>query len=229
MTDDSPEYEPTEAEARFWEWFSANATKIREMDDEDLVSFGEANDQASLVSLGLSTMFSPRAEDGSRIMIVTAQGDTDYFEAAYDLVAAAPEIDGWDFVPLMPRSPSPLFEFPFGDRTLTTEQIPFLPIEMDVDGGEDRDLGVLIYAPGFDPEGEDSDGLTDVLGSLVEVLLGEEDFAMLSVVEVVGELSDEEKKALLPLAALPGVFDQYYGLDDEHEHGCGCGDAGCEN
>jgi len=109
--------------AVFWEWFAENEGSVRAgfdslnglsisaPQDELDRAMAQANDLLTRLSLALHAYdkrihpFGGTAPDGVIELIFTAEGDRDAFPKVFDLVASAPKLPEWRFVPLKPAHP----------------------------------------------------------------------------------------------------------------------------
>ena len=133
---------------RFWSWFVENEERFRDVDvpekeallDEILEHVHEYCDQ-----LYFETGGDPA---GPWELIISAGGDRDHFAEVSALVAAAPDVEGWEFIAFKPASG---FEFvtDYEGLRLDPQEMWFLPV---VSGSK---LGLRISSPTYDKTSHD--------------------------------------------------------------------------
>lgn len=162
--------------AQFWNWFRHNADRLRR-------GFSEANSQEALTPL-MDEVFDALQRYDQRLypligsdpnglheFIISAEGHADAFSSVFELIKSAPEIDGWQLIPLKPR---------FGEFNLvkTTEHDGHV-LSLDdtrfalAKNGDQVDLAIIVV----DHEATDADAYRFMAIQMVESLLGEYDLA----------------------------------------------------
>jgi hypothetical protein len=115
-TDESPE-------SRFWQWFAANSDRLQRFQEDQEQLFDELGTELNRVHAGLTFEFGP-VEEGRRHFVVSADGIRDRFPAVERLVAAAPDLPGWNILPFRQRVGTEL-TIQYGDIELGAEDIWF--------------------------------------------------------------------------------------------------------
>ena len=88
----------------FWTWFAANEARFRKLDGPEAETealLDEILDHLHEFSDGLYFEIGGPTE-GPMELIVTAEGDPDFFPQVRDLVAQAPPIPGWQVIAFKP-------------------------------------------------------------------------------------------------------------------------------
>ncbi len=100
------------AEEKFWQWFQANESRIRNAyaDRRDEpgglnAMTGEIGDQFDRLSIDLTFEYG-RADDGLFEFIVSAEGIKDKIPHVRSLMTLAPSVAGWRLIAFRPRSPN---------------------------------------------------------------------------------------------------------------------------
>ncbi len=136
---------------RFWSWFTANEQRFRNIE-------GPRNELPLDELLGALQEYSEGlwfevggAPEGPRELIISAEGDTQYFSAITTLVNAAPQIEGWRIIAFKPAHG---FDFTtdYEGVRVVSQAAWFLPLQSQSDPNE---LGLLIGLPEFDETLED--------------------------------------------------------------------------
>lgn len=95
----------------FWKWFRKHQEKFKypsRLTRKDDLHWNKKI-CSTLQSYSLSTLFvdlSVDEQNGHARMIISAHGDKQYFDMVELFVAAAPEMEGWEFVALYPPVPA---------------------------------------------------------------------------------------------------------------------------
>lgn len=201
----------------FWAWFSANEDSMRagfkELSGLSIkappAEMDRAMTRASALLTGLAAAlhqfdrrihpFGGTAADGVIELVFTAEGDRAVFPKVFDLVATAPKVAGWRFVPLKPPQPG-------GGVQANGVSLDFSETDFLV-ATEDGMTDVLVVV-GHDVDGERE--LYEFLAHLaVEAQLGEYGHAThVDEVSIANrdELDPDWLDDLQPIAALPDAF-----------------------
>lgn len=160
-----PENRRAETIAAFWRRFEIAAPQLAAISSADDPVYDEVLDHLQTVEPGLYLEFSNT--DRPCELIITADGDADLFDAAREVVACAPVVDGWDIRALKPKLGFPE-HVQWEGGELDVADLRFTPLERD---GSD-DLGLLIFVPGLAEE--DIDATHAAILRLLDHGLGEE-------------------------------------------------------
>ncbi len=106
-------------------------------------------------------------------LIITAEGDKDFFEQVEVLVSSAPVIDNWKFVAFIQPSDD-LDTTNFEDVELKPSEMWFLPLES---ASRPKSIGIKICAPNYDAVKE-SKWFKSAVFKVLDTVLGEKSFAM---------------------------------------------------
>ncbi len=113
----------------FWQWFAKNRFAFEFMPDIEPEQKNKLFNNCSLemekYCEGLSPVIGPEiSEKGGLRFIVSAAGDTKYFQQAKDLAAQAPEFPNWNIIGLVPPVKKGVkLQFTFADIVLDPNQI----------------------------------------------------------------------------------------------------------
>ena len=138
------------------------------------------------------------SEDAGEL-IISANGDRDYFNVVDDLVAGAPSIDKWTITAFIsPRDGH--FTMNYEDVTLTPDEMWFLPLENKEFPGL---IGIQVCLKHYELV-KDSEFLEAAVWKVLDTILGErssaEDIEFVSI----DQLPDEpEEEGMIELAELP--------------------------
>jgi len=185
----------------FWEWFTQNATRIREAGPEGL-SRGVTQELGSRLKRchkGLTWEITP-VDPANWVLCISADGNREVFPAVQEVVAAAPAIPGWSVVAFRQRGLLDV-RLEFADHVLTYEDIWFTAERV----GEG--LSVTLWIKGLTRETDPM--LSQAALILLDNALGEYD-AVTRIVELNrGPLpkNPESKPGLHPLSQLPEMVD----------------------
>jgi len=181
----------------FWRWFERNETRFREIE--------EASREALLDEL-LEALhaYSPNlwfetgtADDGVSELIISAEGNADYFSDVRLLIAAAPVIAGWRFLAFKPANGFG-FTTQYEGTTFSPDATWFLPLSCP---GEHGALGIRVGYAHYDEQ----EHLRFLTGTyiMLECALGELAFAeQVQHVEVGRLPSSPASSGYLPLIEL---------------------------
>lgn len=190
---------PQGAEARFWSWFQQNASRVARFEQDQERVFNELQTELQRVHPGLTFEIGP-VTDGTRKLVVSADGIREHFPAVQALVAAAPSTPGWRVVAFRQRKSS-VHHVRMGDLSLGPEDVWF-----KARGQPGKRLDVELFIRGYAPEEHQRFAqvgylmLDDVLGEFdVETKVGGIGFAPLP--------DAPEVKGLKPLPALAAEVD----------------------
>ncbi len=141
-------------------------------------------------------MVFPKRETEAVQLIITANGDPEYFEKAELVVAAAPRLKGWQFTTFI--QPKHSYEdleagldapYIFQDITLKTSDLKFMPLEYD---GEKK-IDMIIYLKNFTIY-SNYDKLLQFIFIMMQDLLGEKSlYENINFVELAQMPESDEK------------------------------------
>ena len=136
--------------------------------------------------------------DEDQELIITAEGDKNYFDKVEELISSAPQIPGWTFIAFKPAMPDH-FTSKWDDLELNTEDMWFLPLSND----ENSDLGIRVFFRNHELI-KDDETLTPLLYKMLDTIVGEKSFALDIHYVDTDLLPDEpEDEGLYPILELP--------------------------
>ncbi len=192
----------------FWDWFRANEYKYRNV---------EVPEKEQLLDeiLGALHTYSPdlwfetgTADDGVQELIISAEGNPDYFSKVRTLIAAAPPVTNWRFIAFKPAMG---FEFntDYEGITFSPDSTWFLPLRV---GSDPTALGIRIAYSHFD-ESRRGDFLAGTY-IMLECALGELALAeRIQQIEVTFLPSSPETSGYYPVTELQNYLDRRVGSD----------------
>jgi hypothetical protein len=161
----------------FWNWFEANNQAylfINEVEEAERDRLMDAiGSELHKYNENLWIEIGGFANEVMEL-IVTAEGDTEFFNMVEDVVAQAPDIKGWNFVAFLPPMVGDPFKINYEGVELDTEDMWFLPLEEEDDP---KSIGLRICTPNFD-EIKDHEYFMSAIYKILETLLGEKTFAL---------------------------------------------------
>jgi len=190
---------------KFWQWFSDNQnayTFLASIDesakekllDDLLARLHEYCDQLYFEVGGFP--------EGEQELIITAEGNVDYFPKVEELIADAPSIDGWTFIAFKQPTNDP-FTTKWGDLELDTNDIWFIPLE----GGTPKEIGIRVYIPNYDLI-RDNDSCQPLLLKMIDTLAGEKSFSLeLAHIEFESQVADPEDDGQIPIIELSNYIE----------------------
>jgi hypothetical protein len=138
-------------------------------------------------------------DDECQELIITAEGNKDYFSKVEYLVGAAPQIDNWIFIAFIP--PRDInFQMDYEGLVLNPEEMWFMPLENKDDPSA---IGISICLRNYELV-KDHDFFESAIYKILDVLLGEKSAA--SDIEYItfDQLPDDpEDEGMSELAELP--------------------------
>src|SRR5450755_4259399 len=159
--------------SQFWNWFKDNNKAYLFLDsvDEDmhekLLNDFEEELHKYCDKIYFEIGGSPNEDQE---IIITAEGDKNYFDKVEQLISAAPKIDGWIFIAFKPPIPGH-FKSKWDDLELNTQDIWFLPLIND----KDSDFGIRIFLKNHNLI-KDNIVLTPLLYKMLDTIIGEKTF-----------------------------------------------------
>ena len=199
-------YKKADPIGNFWNWFKENEKRLRKFDKDPDTYLNEVLTEAKKIQPGLAIEFELPKNDVIN-MTVSADGDRNLFAIVKDIVAKAPQIDGWRFIAFRQRMDAEMIKgmkLQAADRELSPTQMKFFPVIT----GDTLDL--IIYVKGVTDENYDQIAYGSLL--LLDNILGEYD----CVTKVRSydfhnmPTKKEELEGLLPLIDLPAYVDKFH-------------------
>ncbi|MFI5131645.1 MAG: hypothetical protein ACHQFX_16705 [Chitinophagales bacterium] len=190
--------------AQFWEWFKENNIAYTFLDSVEHEAKEKLLDDflEQLHGYCDKLYFEIGGDPGDNTeLIITAAGNTDYFNKAEELIAEAPEIDRWVFIALKPPIPGH-FKSEWGGLRLNTEEMWFLPLSK----ANSTDLGFRICLKNHDLIKNDKD-LMPLLYMMLDTILGERSAALdIKHVGIGLQPDDPKEKGMHPILDLPAYI-----------------------
>ena len=193
---------------QFWDWFSKNNKPylfIHQVDLEERERLLDAL-MKELHKYCDELFFEMGGHpDDVQELIITAEGKKENFAMAEDLVKAAPEIQGWKMIALIPPRDAD-FEINFEGVVLKPGEMWFFPLQNEKDLSK---IGIRVFINNYELIKESSFFMS-ALYKVLDVILGEKSFALdLDYVDA-DELPDEPESAKLSkLETLPQFIEWY--------------------
>ena len=159
------------AAKKFWEWFTENQDQYRQLikleEDEMMALFDEINERVQQYCSKLEVNIS-LGDMAVHTLIISANGNVDYFEAVDDLVRMAPRLRQWTFIALRPPADEWPIEFTYEGLKISVDRLWFAPMLHD---DEPHKLGIMVYFKGYKKNKEDI--YFGAANEMLERLLGE--------------------------------------------------------
>lgn len=188
------------ATEKFWKWFGENNERYitintteqimqTELFDELLLQLHQYCDQ---LSFEIGTF-----DSGAQDLVISADGNQEYFDAVTNLVSSAPHIAGWVFTALRPPVHQH-FKAKLGKLELSTENLWFLPEPPE----KDKVPEVKISIPNYSLI-KTEEVLLSLLNKIISKIIGEKSYASLIYGISVDDLPDHPEQAgLWPILEL---------------------------
>jgi hypothetical protein len=184
----------------FWSWFEKSRARLETYtDDEREGVLDEILEELHKYSAGLWFEIGGHPE-GPKELIISAEGDSDYFAEVVSLVAQAPKFDGWKFIAFKPPQG---FEFTttYEDLHVDPAKSWFLPLDS---ASDPKSLGLRVAVADFNES--KAKAFTTAVYLVVDAGLGElRAGKYINYVEVVAVPSNPEIEGFIELTEL----DQY--------------------
>jgi hypothetical protein len=186
---------------QFWKWFEQNNKAYLFLNDID----GESKEQLlnnlleQLHEYCDNLYFEVGGQpDEDQELIITAEGDTEFFEQVETLISAAPNIPNWTFIPFIPPREVD-FKMNYEDVELKPSEMWFLPLElMD----KPKAIGIKVCTGNYELV-KNSKWLRPAVYKVLDTILGEKSFALDIDHVSLGELPDEpEENGFIELSEL---------------------------
>jgi hypothetical protein len=151
----------------FWSWFERNERRFRDIEVEEKEQLLNELLEALHTYCPHLWFETGRADDGISELIISAEGNTDYFSAVRTLIAAAPSIPAWRFIAFKPAMGFD-FDTRYAGITFSPKAAWYLPLRSSSDSSA---LGLRVGYAHFDPA-RSQDFLTGTF-IMLECALGE--------------------------------------------------------
>ncbi|SHN40425.1 hypothetical protein [Chitinophaga sp. CF418] len=187
---------------KFWRWFEEKGDDFRffrEMDPEECEEiFGELTERLHLYCTSLFYEMRINTNNEGEL-IITAEGDEEFFDDAEFLVSKAPAIDRWTFTALIPAEED--------NEGIEYEDLDLSPSEMWFTTIEDEDqpqkVNLVIHFKDYELV-KRSEHLETAIFLLLQSILGEKMFAQYINVYTMTELpGDPVEDGFSELSSLP--------------------------
>lgn len=186
----------------FWNWFKENNSAYLFLNTVDAGIKQQLLDtmQEKLHLFCDSIFFEiGGAADQDQELIITAEGDVNYFAQVEELVNAAPQIPNWSFIAFIPPRDAD-FEIDYEGVQLNANDLYFDPMESANEPGK---LGVRVYIPNYEIVRNDK-WLRPAIYKILDTILGEKSFASdVRFVEIAQLSDDPVGDGFLHLSQLP--------------------------
>lgn len=196
----------TQKAKNFWNWFSENnkaylfLNEIENEVKEELLQNLMENLHSYCDKLYFEIGGFP---GGDQELIITAEGNPDYFEHVEILIAEAPEIPNWSFIAFIPPREID-FEMDYEGVVLKPAEMWFLPLENSKDP---HSIGIRVCTMNYEVI-KDHEGLNAAVYKSLDTILGEKSFALDIDYLDINQLPDEpEQMGMIPLSQLPGYVE----------------------
>ena len=188
----------------FWDWFKANNARFQNLNDPELSddTKEELLDEflEHLYKYCDGLYFEIGGEHGKeQELIITADGDTEYFHKVEELIDAAPAIDNWIYAAFIQPGDLPQTTI-YEDVELKPFEIYFLPLD---NKNQPTSIGLRVCLPNYELV-KDSEWLTAAVYKVLDHVLGEKVFALdIDYIEIEDLPDNPEEKGMMELADLP--------------------------
>lgn len=185
----------------FWNWFKENnkAYIFLNSVDENVKGKLLDNFMERLHAYSRKIYFEIGGHpDEDQELIITAEGNKEYFKIVQELIDTAPQIKGWRFIAFKP-SMKGHFKSKWDELQLNTEDMWFAALSNE----EDSDLGIRIYFKSHDLI-KDNKILMTLIYKMLDTILGEKSFVLdIDYVDTDLQPDNPEEEGLYPILELP--------------------------
>jgi hypothetical protein len=142
--------------------------------------------------------------DDDQELIITAEGNSDYFKLVEDLVSLAPTVPNWKFIALLQPDISKDFHINYEGIVLASNQIYFLPLDHE---DSPSLIGLRICIKNYESL-KDNKWLQPTVYKIIDTIVGEKAFALdIDYIEI-DELPEEPKEeGMFELSGLPSYLE----------------------
>jgi hypothetical protein len=188
--------------AKFWNWFKEHNEPYLLVDDlEDDVKetlFDDLLEQLHLYCAHLYFEIGGLPGEEQEL-IITAEGNVDYFEQVELLIANAPVIQGWTFIAFIPQRNPPVNTL-YEDVELIPTKMWFMPLNST---SKPKSIGIKVCLRDYEVV-KDNKWLKPAVYKLLDTILGEKVFALDIDFVDFGDLpEDPAKEGMIELVDLP--------------------------
>jgi hypothetical protein len=191
-----PRAETTESTTAFWRWLSQRQGELSTLVDPAQPFWDEVLGRLRRIDPGLGFELSG-LEPRPREFVVTAEGRPTLFSLVERVVAQAPSLPGWTFIPLK-QAQGFGFSTRFEELRLDARRLWFLPL---THREAPAAVGLRVGVPGMDPAQEHQ--VVAAVWLVLDAGLGERDAAAISHLEVRPLPRDPEAEGFIELGELP--------------------------
>lgn len=192
----------TNAAKQFWDWFEANnhaylfLNDIQGDEKERLLN----NLLAELHKYCDKLFFEAGGHpDGTQELIISAEGNKEYFEKVEELISKAPQLDNWKFIPFIPARDAD-FQIDFEGVILKPGEMWFLPLEHPDDQSS---IGIRVCMKNYELI-KDKKFFMATIFKAIDTIVGEKVFATdIDFIEGSQLPDDPEEEGMIELAELP--------------------------
>jgi len=186
---------------QFWNWFKDNNKAYTFLDSVDNVVKDKLLDEfEEKLHAYCDKLFFEMGglPDEDQELIITAEGNSDYFDKVEELINVAPQIDRWQFTALKPAIPGH-FKSTWGNIQLDTNDLWFLPLNSKKPQG----IAIRIYIKNHDLIKDDKH-LTQLVWKMLDTILGEKSMAYdINYFDTDLQPDDPEAEDMYPILELP--------------------------
>lgn len=186
-------------EEQFWNWFKKNEAQfffLNQIDDGDEKERILDELLAQLHIYCHKLYFEVGGEpDQKQNLIITAEGNQDYFDQVESLVKKAPHLEHWNVIAFKPIAEDGIIEI--NDIKLSPESMWFMPLNSK----NSEKIGLRIYIDNFNPA--DTETYLKAIFLVLDNLLGEKSNALdIGYVEIDDLATYPQKEDLIELTKL---------------------------
>ena len=191
----------------FWNWFRANSEDLLKLSGDEISAekteklLDELLDQLHKYCDRL--YFDIGGQSGEeQELIITAEGNPEYFPFVEELINNAPIIKNWQFIAFMqPRGLD--YTSKFEDIELIPSDLWFLPLD---NPGKPKSIGLRICLPNYESV-KRSKWLKAAVFKMLDAMLGEKAFALdLDYIDIGALPNNPEEHGMMELKDLPAFI-----------------------
>lgn len=191
-------------ETKFWEWFKENNTDYLRLDEIEEELKEQRLDEllSHLHDYCDELYFQIGSDENTHDLIITAEGNKEYFDKVAKLVESAPEIPNWEIISFKPSLGTD-FITEYEGMVLNPKDIWFLPLEKESSPGL---LGLRVCMENYN-SAETEKALSGVY-QMLDAILGEKSASLdVQYVEVAGVPNNPEDNGLINISELKEYID----------------------